>query len=157
MSTLSQRQVKATIGHICWKRSCNHLALIKLLIFEPLATERSSPRRYSVKEAFLNVSQNSQKKSSVGLYFSIKLQAGGRQLNYKIGSCTGFFLWTLRIFWEHLFLQNISGWLLLNETFSNMKPWYFRVYISAINVKCFISTECLEKPVPGRKITVIGA
>ena len=41
--------------------------------------------------------------------FLIKLQASVLHLSLKRDSSTGFFLWILRNFWEHLILQNSSG------------------------------------------------
>ena len=58
---------------------------------------------------FLEMSQNSRESNFARVSFLIKLQGKSLQLYLKRDRGTGVFLWILRNFWEHLFLQNISG------------------------------------------------
>ena len=55
-------------------------------------------KRCFVKKVFLEISQNSQKKTCARGSFLIKLQALGRQLYQKRDYDTGVFLWMLQNF-----------------------------------------------------------
>ena len=59
---------------------------------------RSSHRKCSVKNMFLEISQHSQESICARVPFLIKLQGWGLQLYQKRDSGTGIFLWMLRNF-----------------------------------------------------------
>ena len=69
--------------------------------------------RCSVKKVFLEISQNSQENTCARASFLIKLQASGLQLYQKRDSAHSCFPVNFTKFLRHLFLQNISGRLLL--------------------------------------------
>ena len=87
-------------------------------------------RRCSVKQVFLESSQNSQENTCARVSFSIKLQASG-------DSGTGVFLWILRNFLEHLFLQNTSSDCFCKTIFSGLflfhkTPWEHSLSLSVL-------------------------
>ena len=59
---------------------------------------KAAVQRCSVKEVFLEISQNSQENTCASVSFLIKLLAWGLQLYLKSDSGTGVFLWILRNF-----------------------------------------------------------
>ena len=62
-----------------------------------MTRNRSSRPKCSVKNVFLEISQNSQENNCARVCLLVKLQG------------SGVFLWILRNFLGHLFLQNASG------------------------------------------------
>ena len=62
----------------------------------------------------LKISRNSKENTSVGIFFSIKLQVEDLQLFLKRDSGTGDILLILQNFLQTPFLQNNSGRLLLD-------------------------------------------
>ena len=63
-------------------------------------------QRCSVKEVFLEISQNSQENTCARASFLIKLKAWGLQLYYKRDPGTGVFLQILQNFTEYLFTKS---------------------------------------------------
>ena len=63
-----------------------------LLITGCIGHTRSSHEKFSVKKVLLEISQNSQENTCVGVSFLIKLQGSGLQLYKKGDSGTGAFL-----------------------------------------------------------------
>ena len=61
-----------------------------------VATTEAVSLRYSVKIAFLKISQNSHENTCVGVSFLIKLLNSGQQLYSKRDSNMGIFLWILQ-------------------------------------------------------------
>ena len=79
----------------------------------------SVEQKQSLGGVVLSILQNSSEKTSIGV-FSFSEVAGSRPAaSLKRDSGTGVFVWTLRNFSEHLFLQNISGFC--NSAFLIMK------------------------------------
>ena len=93
---------------------------------------RSSHRRCYVKKVFLKISKKLQENTCARVSFLIKLQSSGLQLHLKKDSGTSVFLWILKIFSEHLFLQNTSGRLLLE----------YKLYVELTTVKASLDIIC---------------
>ena len=73
--------------------------------FEKLEKSEAVAQRCSVKQAFLEISQNSQENICRRVPFLIKLQSWGLQLYQKLDSDSGVFLQILRNFQKHFFYK----------------------------------------------------
>ena len=84
---------------------------IGILIFITLKRAKARSNRSEVfcKKSVLRNFAKFTKKTCTRISFLKKLRAPGLQLYLKRDSGTGVFLWILRNFYEHLFLQNTSG------------------------------------------------
>ena len=75
--------------------------------------------------------------------FSIKFQASGLQLYYKRDPDTGVFLWILRNFEEHLFLQNTSGGCFYNFAgFTSKFRCLSRTYLCLVVSASYLFVRC---------------
>ena len=110
MGNIPKSLFSSFVWNICpWTSEINHFyqSLFKKIHYK--LQSKTITRWFSVKKTLLKVLQNSQENTCLRVSFLLKLKASGLKLYLKRDSGTDVFLWILRNFYKHPFLQNTSG------------------------------------------------